>query len=113
MAAKKVFRERPFLIRSLLAIIMLQFGYVGFQAYSCRNLLLQKNVGIDQIPAFCEDASRNFMEIGKLAVPTIIALLVKSAPTEEETNSKPPTRRTYVRKPAAPKKDPDPVKENG
>jgi hypothetical protein len=93
---KKFFCEREFLVKALVAIFAIQFGYVGYQAFTCRSVLLREAKG-SEIPQFCVDASRNFLEVGKLAIPTILALLVKSSEENDKGNNGTSNPKTAVR----------------
>jgi hypothetical protein len=108
----KVFRERTFLIRSLIGIFLVQFAYVGYQAYGCRSTVLNATErSQENIATICSEASRNFLETGKLAIPTILALLIKSPPSDSELESSeksPIKKATRVRKRKEPEVIPPP-----
>jgi hypothetical protein len=71
------FNERAFLVRCLAGIFLFQFCTVGYLAYSCHSSLrgLKDN---DKISLVCNNASNSFNETGKLALTTVLALLVPS-----------------------------------
>jgi hypothetical protein len=84
----KSFRERAFLVKALIGIFVIQFVYVGVQAAACRQAIVNQTIPQrSQVDDLCKDASRNFLEVGKLAIPTILALLVKGAPEDSDIKS--------------------------
>lgn len=89
-----IFNERAFLVRCLAGIFLLQFSTVGYLAYSCHTSL--KGGGeTDKISLVCNNASNSFNETGKLALTTVLALLVPSGkdPEKSATPGTPPRGR--------------------
>jgi hypothetical protein len=72
-----IFNERAFLIRCLAGIFLIQFATVGYLAYSCQASLGKENE-TEKVNLICGNASNSFNETGKLALATILALLVPS-----------------------------------
>lgn len=72
------FNERAFLIRALAGIFLVQFITVGYQTWSCQTYA-EKNKDSSQATLICNNATNTFNETGKLALTTILALLVPSS----------------------------------
>ena len=72
------FNERAFLIRALAGIFLGQFITVGYQTWSCQSSAA-KNRESTQVTLICNNATNTFNETGKLALTTILALLVPSS----------------------------------
>lgn len=72
------FNERAFLIRALAGIFVVQFITVGYQTWSCQSSAA-KNKDSAQVTLICNNATNSFNETGKLALTTILALLVPSS----------------------------------
>lgn len=72
------FNERPFLIRALIGVFVIQFATVAYQIYSCQTAI-RSNRESDKVMLLCGNATTAFNETGKLALTTFLALLVPSA----------------------------------
>ena len=72
------FNERAFLIRALAGIFVMQFITVGYQTWSCQSSA-DLNKDSTQVTLICNNATNSFNETGKLALTTILALLVPSS----------------------------------
>jgi hypothetical protein len=94
-----IFNERAFLVRCLAGIFFLQFVTVGYLAYSCHTSL-KGGSDTDKISLVCNNASNSFNETGKLALATVLALLVPSGKDGENppAPSAPPTPTRARRK---------------
>lgn len=85
------FNERRFLIRSLVFIFVVQFASTGAQFANCFSL--SNNLSdAEKATAICAQANASFAETGKLALTTLLALLVPAASAgamiSAETSSK-------------------------
>jgi len=89
----KFFNERAFLVRSLIGIFAVQFVTVGYQTFLCQRSVLTVKES-DRVSLICTNAANSYNETGKLALATILALLVPSSKqespesSEKEDNSK-------------------------
>ena len=72
------FNERRFLIRSLVAIFVIQFLSTGAQFANCFRLT-QGFGDAEKAALICGQANSSFSETGKLALTTLLALLVPAA----------------------------------
>ena len=72
------FSERRFLIRSLVAIFVIQFLSTGAQFANCFRLT-QGFGDAEKAALICGQANSSFSETGKLALTTLLALLVPAA----------------------------------
>lgn len=92
MTSTREFNERRFLIRSLFIIFLIQFASTGAQFSNCFNLT-NKTPDNNQTNLICSQANSSFSETGKLALTTLLALLVPAASTsssgKEENKSEP------------------------
>jgi hypothetical protein len=86
-----IFNERAFLVRCLAGIFILQFSTVGYLAYSCHTSLRGVKE-TDKISLVCNNASNSFNETGKLALTTVLALLVPSGKDATSSNRTSPSR---------------------
>jgi hypothetical protein len=84
------FNERRFLIRSLVLIFVIQFISTGAQFANCFQLS-NNSAEIEKATAICAQANASFAETGKLALTTLLALLVPAAAGASSTE--PSTRR--------------------
>ena len=75
---KSNFNERRFLIRSLVAIFAIQFASTGAQFASCFRTL-NSSVTQEKANLLCAQANSSFSETSKLALTTLLALLVPAA----------------------------------
>ena len=73
------FNERRFLIRSLVVIFFIQFASTGAQFSTCFKLS-SGLVETERANLVCSQANASFSETSKLALTTLLALLVPSAP---------------------------------
>lgn len=69
------FNERHFLIRSLVAIFIIQFMSTGAQFVNCFTLS-NSSAETERANLICSQANSSFSETGKLALTTLLALLV-------------------------------------
>jgi hypothetical protein len=74
------FNERRFLIRSLVAIFIVQFASTGAQFATCFKLS-NSLADLEKTNLVCAQANSSFAETGKLALTTLLALLVPAAPS--------------------------------
>jgi hypothetical protein len=72
------FNERRFLVRSLVAIFVIQFLSTGAQFANCFRLT-QGSGDAEKAALICGQANASFSETGKLALTTLLALLVPAA----------------------------------
>ena len=72
------FNERALLIRALAGIFLIQFIIVGYQTWSCQSHAEQEKDSTE-VTLICNNATNTFNETGKLALTTILALLVPSS----------------------------------
>ena len=72
------FNERALLIRALAGIFLIQFLIVGYQTWSCQSHAEQEK-NSTKVILICNKATNTFNETGKLALTTILALLVPSS----------------------------------
>lgn len=89
------FNERRFLIRSLVAIFIVQFASTGAQFATCFKLS-SSPAELEKTNLICAQANSSFAETGKLALTTLLALLVPAAPpagaeVEQVTRRRKPT----------------------
>jgi hypothetical protein len=72
------FNERALLIRALAGIFLVQFLIVGYQTWSCQSHA-EGEKDSTKVTLICNNATNTFNETGKLALTTILALLVPSS----------------------------------
>jgi len=72
------FNERAFLIRALVSIFVVQFVTVGYQMFSCHSAI-QSSKESEKVTLVCNNAASSLSETGKVALATLLALLVPSA----------------------------------
>jgi hypothetical protein len=73
------FNERRFLIRSLIIIFFIQFASTGAQFANCFQLS-NSSADTERTSLVCSQANASFSETSKLALATLLALLVPAAP---------------------------------
>jgi hypothetical protein len=86
------FNERRFLIRSLIFIFVVQFVSTGAQFANCFRLS-NNFADAEKTTAICAQANATFAETGKLALTTLLALLVPAASAGTMISVEPPARR--------------------
>lgn len=86
------FNERQFLIRSLLLIFLIQFASTGAQFFNCFRAA-NSAVESEKSNLVCTQASQSFSETSKLALTTLLALLVPAAAAEHLTPEQSTRRR--------------------
>ena len=86
------FNERRFLIRSLVFIFIVQFASTGAQFANCFRLS-NNFADPEKTTAICAQANSSFSETGKLALTTLLALLVPAASAGAMISVEPPARR--------------------
>lgn len=86
------FNERRFLIRSLVAIFAIQFFSTGAQFANCFRLT-QGFGDAEKAALICGQANASFSETGKLALTTLLALLVPAASAGAMTPVETPVRK--------------------
>jgi hypothetical protein len=74
------FNERRFLIRSLVIIFLIQFASTGAQFANCFKLS-NSSAETERTNLACSQANSSFSETSKLALTTLLALLVPAAPS--------------------------------
>lgn len=85
------FNERRFLVRSLVFIFVIQFASTGAQFANCFQLSTN-SADTEKTTAICAQANASFAETGKLALTTLLALLVPAA-AAGTSSTEPSTRR--------------------
>jgi hypothetical protein len=86
------FNERRFLIRSLVIIFLIQFASTGAQFANCFKLS-NSFVETERTTLVCSQANASFSETSKLALTTLLALLVPAAPAAAASVVEQVTRR--------------------
>lgn len=83
------FNERAFLIKALIAIFVFQFLTVIYQNHLCQSSI-SSGKNDTQVALICNNASNSLNETGKLALTTILAILV---PSQKTLNMAPSPKR--------------------
>lgn len=89
------FNERRFLIRSLVFVFIVQFASTGAQFANCFKLS-NSLADLEKTNFVCNQANSSFSETSKLALTTLLALLVPTASSggsgaEQVTRRRKPT----------------------
>jgi hypothetical protein len=92
------FNERRFLIRSLVAVFAIQFLSTGAQFANCFRLS-QSDAESEKTALICGQANGSFSETGKLALTTLLALLVPAAPASGASGEQTSRRRKSTEEP--------------
>jgi hypothetical protein len=85
------FNERAFLLRALAGVFVVQFATVGYLTYSCQTAS-SSGKEENHVTVICNNAANSYNETGKLALTTILALLVPSS-SQKVTDSPPAKKR--------------------
>ena len=95
------FNERRFLIRSLVFVFMVQFASTGAQFANCFKLS-NSLADAERTNLVCNQANSSFSETSKLALTTLLALLVPAAPSAGAGAEQVTRRRKTTDEPQSP-----------
>jgi hypothetical protein len=95
------FNERRFLIRSLVVIFLIQFASTGAQLSNCFQIS-NNSTDKEKSNLICNQANSSFAETSKLALTTLLALLVPAATIGSSTTETTPRRKKPAEDPENP-----------